>query len=101
MAMGGFGPSSVMESNPVFFMPEKWLLQQASRQTIWTNASEHWNFQEALDSAILLLNFNPELVLRIISTATMDVEWESSNIQDFQQAQGKTLGQQALGIGGI
>jgi len=79
--MGGF--SSTVESNPVFFHAEKWLLQIASRQTIWTNSSEHWSLEDAIQAAILQINFNPALVMRIINTLTLDVEWESSNIQDF------------------
>jgi len=99
--MGGYSDSgaTVFESNPVFFMPEKWLLQQASRQTIWTNASEHWSFDEAVNSAILLLNFNPDLVLRILNTASMNVEWESSNIQDFQHLKHDAAAINGIGIG--
>jgi len=92
--MGGFN-----ESNPVFFMPEKWLVQQSSRQTIWTNNSEHWSFDEAVEASILLLNFNPALVLRIINTLTMDVEWESNNIQDFQHLKHDAAAISGIGMG--
>jgi len=96
---GGYRPSSTIESNPVFFMPEKWLLQIASRQTIWTNSSEHWSLEDAVEAAILQINFNPALVMRIINTLTMDVEWESSNIQDFQHLKHDAAAISGIGIG--
>jgi len=98
MAMGGYS-TELYESNPVFYMPEKWLLQQASRQTIWTNNSEHWNLEDAIQAAILQINFNPSLVLRIINTLTMDVEWESNNIQDFQHVKNDAVSISGIGIG--
>jgi len=98
--MGGYS-STVEESNPAFRMPEQHLLQIASKQTIWTFSSAHWTLEDAIDAAMLQIGFNQSLVMRVINSLSLEVEWESNNIADFQQAQGKTLGQQALGIGGI
>jgi len=98
MAMGGF-ETTLIESNPAFRMPEQHLLQIASKQTIWTFSSAHWTLEDAVNSAMLQISFNPVLVMRVINSLSLEVEWESNNIADFQHAQGKTLGLQGLGVG--
>jgi len=95
--MGGF--STVIESNPIFRTPEKWVLQIASRQTIWTNSSEHWSLEDAVNAAILQINFNPSLVMRIINNLTLDIEWESSNIADFQHLKNDAISISGIGMG--
>jgi len=99
--MGGYS-TTVEESIPVFVLPERWILQQANRQTIWQNLSEHWSLELAIQAAALILGFNENLVLRIQNSRDFKIEWESSNIQDFQKAQAsQTSIQGAIGIRGL
>jgi len=98
MAMGGFGPSSVIESNPIFFITQKYILQIANRQTIWRFSSEHYSLEDAVQHAFLLLNFDPAMILRVVDNQTLDVEWESSNIQDFQQVKNSAISISGIGV---
>jgi len=98
MAMGGFD-TTLIESNPIFPRAQKWVLQSANKQTVWQNHSEHWSLDLAVSAALLEINFNPSLVMRVINSLTLDVEWTSDNLTSSQIAD--TITQKALGIGSL
>lgn len=100
--IGGYSECSVTESNPVFPIAQKWQVQIANRQTIWRFAGEYWTLELAIEASTLLLGYDPAMVIRIVNNTTYEVEWESSNIQDFQTTlSGHTTIHGGIGIGGL
>jgi len=72
---------------PIFSLPQQYTLQIRDRITIWRNSSSHWSVNDAVEAAVLQINFNPALVMRIIDTLTDEVVWTSDTLPDFLDVQ--------------
>jgi len=64
-------------------MEQQYSLQIRDRITLWKTSSFHYSIEGAIEAAVLQINFNPNLVMRIVDTLTDEVVWTSDKLPDF------------------
>jgi len=67
----------------MFSLPQQYVLQIADRINVWRNSSSHWSVEDAIDSALLQIQFNPALQMRIQDSLNNEIVWKSDNLPDF------------------